>query len=158
VTSDNSHIAAAIALLEFYRVKLAELDAERQKLKAAISAVEATIPGRFSGGQVELRPPPRVDEPLRPPPTITVGYTTVDVSNLGPTKAIQTYLRSRKVPATASEISDFLENANLRTKAENIRNLVNSTLSQSDSFVYDERTRRWGLAEWQEGGGANGPA
>jgi hypothetical protein len=137
-----------------YAAVLADLRAKRDKLNAAIEAIEPLVfsarpapPAEGAGSDTGMG-----DETSSPRETKEAFPARVEPDTffgLSITEAARKYLRMKKRPAATREITDALLEGGYLTNSKVFYSNVFASLRRSPEFVSVQQ--KWGLAEWYPG-------
>lgn len=141
-----------------YNAVLADLEAKRGQIDAAIAVIRAMLgTGATDGAQANGAPSGDESRPAPTPvaaqiPRPAASLQTDTFFRLSTSDAVRKYLGMVKRPQTAKAIADALRNGGQVHAADEKTAYVNvaTALRRNADFV-KTRNKEWGLAEWYSG-------
>lgn len=134
-----------------YASMLAELEAERNKIDNAISAIRQLM----GAESVDNEAPAPAGSPAQPKRQELPSKVEFDTFfSLSIPEAIKKFLAMMKRPQTVSAITDALTKGGLSTTATDLMRTVTATLTRmrrTSGEVVPVRRGEWGLKEWYPG-------
>ncbi|MGH7724400.1 MAG: hypothetical protein ACREOU_03135 [Candidatus Eiseniibacteriota bacterium] len=123
-----------------YRAVLADLEAKKSKIEAAIEVIRTMVEGGGADGQPSLGPPGAPDLALR-----SDSFFGMSIPD-----ATEKFLRATKRPQSPPAIARALEQGGYTHSSSNFPNTVRASINRlPGKFV--QVGREWGLVEWYPG-------